>query len=199
MKDKYYNKYLKYKKKYLQLKYGGELFGKLLKSKTLMKGLDLISNIMESVDIESLIPNDTKEEFNKQLITYLNSMNKDNVKLYLEDIDIIKPILEDVGQIFLTNIEQITDDMNNIAKFKDKVLVESDIEAIKDNLIAIQRDIVKLKIKKPINMIVILPQIALKLENLTINVSKLKDSNFIKSVPSFKKIIKKLKIPILKN
>jgi hypothetical protein len=197
MEDKYYKKYLKYKRKYLELKYGGGPLSSLFNIKNLTKGFNIISNIIEDVDIETLIPTEMKEEFNTQLMKYLNSMNDENVKLYLEDAKIIKPLLQDIGDLFLTNINKIMDNIDKIIEMKDKELKKEDIEIIKKNLLDIQKDLVKIKIKKPIKMAIIVPQVALKIPNLTVNIAALKNSNFIKSIPSFKKIIQKLKIPNL--
>jgi hypothetical protein len=192
----YKDKYLKYKRKYLELKYGGGL-ASLLKTKNLTKGLSFISNILKDIDIQSLIPAETKEEFNDQLVAYLNNMNNENVKLYLEDVKIIKPLLQDIGDLFLININEIMDNIDNIIKLKDKELTKDDIINIKNNLLQIQKDITKVKIKKPLKMAIILPQVLLKAQNLTVHIAQLKESHFIKSIPSFKKIVQKLKIPIL--
>jgi hypothetical protein len=45
-------------------------------------------------------------------------------------------------------------------------------------------------------MSIIIPQVGLKLPSLAPNIAQLKNSHFLKSVPSFKNIVKKLKIPI---
>ena len=193
--DIYYRKYLKYKQKYLELKYGGGI-ASLLKTKNLTKGLKMISNVLGDLNIDQLIPIETKKEFNDQLMIYLNNMNTENVKLYLEDINIIKPILQNIGELFLTNLNEIMDNLDNIIKLKDKQLSQDDIKNIKNNLLQIQKDLSKIKIKKPLKMTIILPQIALKVPTLTSNIAQLKDSHFIKSIPSFKKIIEKLKLPI---
>jgi hypothetical protein len=190
MEDKDYKaKYLKYKAKYLELKYGGG------GSSLLSKGLKLMSNLLSDIDIEKLIPSDVKNEFNTQLTTYLNNINNDNVKLYLEDANLIKPILQDIGEIFLTNLNEIMDNINNIVQLKDKTLTEEDIKTIKNNLAQIQKDLVKIKIKKPLKTAIILPQISLKYKSLTSNITALKKSNLIKSIPALDTITKKLKLP----
>jgi hypothetical protein len=139
MEDIYYKKYIKYKQKYLELKYGSGITS-LLKTKNLTKGLNIISNILGEVNIEQLIPSETKKQFNKQLIEYLNKMNNENVKLYLEDASIIKPILQDIGDMFLTNVNEIMDNIDKIIELKDKELKEEDIKNIKNNLLEIQKD-----------------------------------------------------------
>jgi hypothetical protein len=189
----YKDKYLKYKRKYLELKYGGGL-DSLLKIKNLTKGLSFISNILKDVDIQSLIPDETKKEFNDQLIAYLNNMNNENVKLYLEDVKIIKPLLQDIGDLFLININEIMDNIDKIVEFKDKELKKEDIEIIRNNLLDIQKDLGKIKFKK-INMAETLTKITVNSPTLISNITALKKSNFMKSIPSFKKIVKKLNIP----
>lgn len=190
MEDKDYKaKYLKYKRKYLELKYGGGA------ASFLTKGLKLMSNVLSDIDIDKLIPANVKNEFNSQLTAYLNNMNKDNAKLYLEDANLLRPILQDIGDIFLTNLNEIMDNINNIVKLKDKTLTEEDVKTIKNNLVQIQKDLAKIKIKKPLKTAIILPQIGLKLPSLTPNITALRKSNLIKSIPALDTITKKLKLP----
>jgi len=87
--DIYREKYLKYKKKYLELKYGG------------------------AIDISTIISPDMKKEFigniTKYIDTFLEELLKnDNTKIkqYINDIKILYPLLKNIGS--LINITPIT-------------------------------------------------------------------------------------------
>jgi len=154
--DIYREKYLKYKKKYLELKYGG------------------------AIDISTIISPDMKKEFigniTKYIDTFLEELLKnDNTKIkqYINDIKILYPLLKNIGGLFITNIEILDQAILPIININLKNITKNDIKKIKKQLEQIKIYIPQLEVKKSITP----TSIVWKVPSLIKNFTKLKNTS----------------------
>lgn len=184
--DVYYKKYLKYKRKYLELKYGGafniiDVIPSSLSDK-------LLANIYVYID---------------EFLSELSKNDNTGAKKYINDIKILIPILIDVGGIFITNINVLSNTLQPILNIKTDNITTTDINLIKKQLGETKKIIPQLKVNKTINPLSVANTLVSKSTQIIHDFNELKKTTLYEKI-GLKNIIKPLvdkisSVPLIGN